>query len=62
MKIGLFICQCGRNISGTINTEKLREYFTNYPNVEILGEQYLCSEIGLKKITDEINATPSNNA
>jgi len=54
LKIGLFLCDCGRNISGTIDNEKLVEYFTDYPDVYIFREQYLCSELGLKEIQEEI--------
>jgi heterodisulfide reductase subunit A len=54
MKIGLFICDCGKNISGTINNEKLIEYFTDYPDVYVFREQYLCSEAGLKEIKEQI--------
>ncbi|MHA1293659.1 MAG: hydrogenase iron-sulfur subunit [Promethearchaeota archaeon] len=54
MKIGLFICDCGKNISGVIDTNKLKEHFQTYSDVEILGDQYLCSELGLNKISEEI--------
>jgi len=54
LKIGLFICNCGKNISGIIDTKKLAEYFEKYPDVNILGNQYLCSESGLKELTDEL--------
>lgn len=54
MKIGLYICDCGKNISSVIDTEYLREYFSNYSDVEPIGEQYLCSELGLSTIQEEI--------
>ena len=55
MKVGLFICNCGRNISGTIDTKRVEEYYRkNYPEIEVLGDQYLCSETGVNKISDEI--------
>ena len=54
MKIGLFICDCGKNISGTIDNEKLIEHFSQYSDVDVIGDQYLCSESGLNKITDEL--------
>ncbi|MFX1278919.1 MAG: hydrogenase iron-sulfur subunit [Promethearchaeota archaeon] len=54
MKIGLFLCDCGKNISGTINNEQLIEYFSKYPDVHVLKDQYLCSESGLNKVTEEI--------
>jgi len=54
LKIGLFICDCGKNISGTIDNEKLIDHFSQYPDVDVIGDQYLCSESGLNKIADEL--------
>ena len=54
MKIGLFICDCGKNISGVIDNKKLIEYFKKIPDIYVLGDQYLCSELGLNKIVEEI--------
>ena len=54
MKIGLFLCDCGKNISGTINNEQLIEHFSKFPDVHVLKDQYLCSELGLNNVTEEI--------
>lgn len=54
MKIGLFICDCGKNISGVIDNSKLIDHFREYPDVHVIGDQYLCAELGLTKITSEI--------
>ncbi len=54
MKIGLFVCNCGKNISGIIDTDKIIEYFKKNSELHVIGDQYLCSETGLTKITDEI--------
>ncbi|MHA1671260.1 MAG: hydrogenase iron-sulfur subunit [Promethearchaeota archaeon] len=55
MKVGLFICDCGKNISGTIDTKRVEEHYRkNYPEVEVFGDQYLCSELGVNMIIDEI--------
>ncbi|MFX0058736.1 MAG: hydrogenase iron-sulfur subunit [Candidatus Hodarchaeota archaeon] len=54
MKIGLFICDCGKNISGVIDNQSLINHFKEYPDVIVIGDQYLCSESGLTKITEEI--------
>ncbi len=56
MKIGLFICDCGKNISGTIDNEYLINYFSKIPEIHVIGDQYLCSESGLNKIIDEIKS------
>jgi len=54
LKIGLFLCDCGRNISGVIDNNRLIEHFSNYPDIHVIGDQYLCSELGLNKIIEEI--------
>ncbi|MFX0003615.1 MAG: hydrogenase iron-sulfur subunit [Candidatus Hermodarchaeota archaeon] len=54
MKIGLFICDCGKNISGVINNELLIKYFEKYSDLYVIRDQYLCSELGLNKIIEEI--------
>ena len=54
MKVGLFICDCGKNISGVIDNNKLIEYYKELPDVHVIRDQYLCAELGLNKITDEI--------
>lgn len=54
MTIGLFICDCGKNISGVIDNKKLIDHYSGYPEVKVLGDQYLCSELGTNKIIDEI--------
>jgi len=54
LKIGLFICDCGKNISGVIDNEILIKHFEKYSNLSVFRDQYLCSELGLNKIIDEI--------
>lgn len=54
MKIGLFICDCGKNISGVIDNERLIKHFEKYSNLHVFRDQYLCAELGLNKIIDEI--------
>ncbi|MBY8982890.1 MAG: CoB--CoM heterodisulfide reductase iron-sulfur subunit A family protein, partial [Candidatus Lokiarchaeota archaeon] len=54
MKIGVFLCGCGRNISGTIDIDKVYEYFSGSSDYYVTKDQYLCSEMGLNKIIKEI--------
>ncbi|MFX1241323.1 MAG: hydrogenase iron-sulfur subunit [Promethearchaeota archaeon] len=54
MKIGLFVCDCGKNISGVIDNEFLIKHFEKNPDLYVFRDQYLCSELGLNKITEEI--------
>ncbi|MFO8017652.1 MAG: hydrogenase iron-sulfur subunit [Promethearchaeia archaeon] len=54
MKIGLFICDCGKNISGVIDNEKLVSYFKKRSDIYVAREIYLCSELGLATISEDI--------
>jgi len=53
-RIGLFLCDCGKNISGIIDNKKLIEHFEKSPNIYVFRNQYLCSESGLKELTSVI--------
>ena len=54
-KIGLFVCGCGKNISGTIDIPQIKKFYEdNYPDVEIFEDQFLCSELGVNKVIDDI--------
>ena len=54
MRIGLFLCDCGKNISGVLDNKKIADYFKNYSDVSVLENQYLCSESGLNELTNEL--------
>ncbi|MFX0022267.1 MAG: hydrogenase iron-sulfur subunit [Candidatus Hermodarchaeota archaeon] len=54
MKIGLFVCDCGKNISGVIDNEFLIKHFEKNRDLHVFRDQYLCSELGLNKIIEEI--------
>jgi len=54
-KIGLFICGCGKNISNTLNIPKIKDFYEkNFSEIKVFDDQYLCSELGLNKIIDNI--------
>lgn len=54
-KVGLFICHCGSNIAGTVNIEKVKDYFSHEKDVTISDDyKYMCSEPGQKKLRDAI--------
>ncbi|MCS7281020.1 MAG: CoB--CoM heterodisulfide reductase iron-sulfur subunit A family protein [Desulfobacterota bacterium] len=47
MKVGIFICHCGHNIKGSVDVEKLRDYFKSLPHVGVsIDYTFLCSEVG----------------
>ncbi|MHC1586041.1 MAG: FAD-dependent oxidoreductase, partial [Candidatus Hecatellaceae archaeon] len=53
-KIGVFICDCGTNIAGFLDTKRLVEHFSAMDGVEAFGSLHLCSESGLQLIKDKI--------
>lgn len=60
-KIGLFVCHCGSNIAGTVNIEKVKNYFSEYKDIEISDDyKYMCSEPGQKKLRDAIKEKELN--
>lgn len=61
-RVGVFICWCGRNISGRVDIKRLKEYLRNSSGAFAINDyKYLCSEPGqdlISKIIKEehINA------
>jgi heterodisulfide reductase subunit A len=54
-KIGVFICHCGINISGTVDVEKVAQELGSYPGVAFATTyKYTCSDPGQKLIMDSI--------
>jgi len=55
MTTGVFICQCGGNISGTVDCEKVRSAVQNDPDVKAVRvTEFLCSRPGLQLIQTSI--------
>lgn len=54
-RIGMYICHCGKNIAGTVDSESVAEYAATLPNV-VTAKDYLytCSEPGQNMIRDDI--------
>ena len=55
MRIGVFICHCGSNIEGTVDTAAVARAATSFPEV-VLAEDtmYACSEPGQNSIIEAI--------
>jgi heterodisulfide reductase subunit A len=54
-KIGVFICQCGKNVGGVVDTEEIAESAKELPNVVVSKvHTHLCSQEGLSVIQNEI--------
>ena len=54
-RIGVFVCDCGINIAGTVDVPSVREYAETLPNVVYAGENlFTCSQDAQDKIKDII--------
>ncbi|KPK64033.1 hypothetical protein AMJ83_04235 [candidate division WOR_3 bacterium SM23_42] len=55
LKIGVFICECGTNIAGSVDVDKLVEDAKNFGNVVYTAKnRYMCSEPGQAEIKNAI--------
>ncbi len=55
MKIGVYVCECGTNISGTVDVADVAEYAKSLPNVAVSKYyKYMCSDPGQLLIKDDI--------
>ena len=51
LRIGVFVCDCGSNIAGTVDTEAVREYAASLPDVvTAIRNKYTCADPGQKEI------------
>ena len=50
-RIGVFVCECGRNIAGSVDCEAVRAYAETLPGVSYTKvNKYTCSEPGQQEI------------
>jgi len=55
VKIGVYVCHCGTNISGKVNVSEVRDFATTLPCVEVSREyKFMCSDPGQILIQDDI--------
>jgi heterodisulfide reductase subunit A len=51
LRIGVFVCDCGSNIAGAVDTEAVRQYAETLPNVAVaIGNKYTCADPGQQEI------------
>jgi heterodisulfide reductase subunit A len=51
LRIGVFVCDCGSNIAGAVDTEAVRQYATTLPDVVVaVGNRYTCADPGQQQI------------
>lgn len=55
IRIGVFVCDCGKNIAGSLDCEAVREYAEELSDVvAAFRNRYTCSEPGQKEIKQSI--------
>ncbi|MFC2012706.1 4Fe-4S binding protein [Chloroflexota bacterium] len=55
VKIGVYICHCGSNIAGTVNTKEVAEFAVKLPAVVMAKDyMYMCSDPGQSMIKEDI--------
>ena len=59
LRIGVFVCECGLNIAGSLDCEAVREYAETLPDVVVASRnRYTCSDPGqqeIKRLVQEHN-------
>jgi len=55
LRIGVFVCDCGSNIAGTVDTAALAEWSSSLPDVVHVGRnRYCCADPGQNEIKEAI--------
>jgi len=61
VRIGVFICDCGLNIAGSVDTEAVTKYAETLPNVVVsVRNRYTCSDPGQQEVKKSIIANNVN--
>ncbi len=55
LRTGVFVCDCGSNIAGTVDTEAVARFATELPDVvTVVRNRYTCAEPGQNEIKQAI--------
>jgi heterodisulfide reductase subunit A2 len=55
IRIGVFVCDCGLNIAGSVDTEEVRKYAETLPGVVVaVRNRYTCSDPGQQEVKKTI--------
>jgi heterodisulfide reductase subunit A len=55
LRIGVFVCDCGLNIAGSVDTDAVRDYAATLPDVAVaVRNKYTCADPGQKEINRHI--------
>ena len=56
IRIGVFVCDCGLNIAGSVDTEEVRKYAEKLPGVVVsVRNRYTCSDPGQQEVKKNIH-------
>ncbi|RLE53162.1 MAG: disulfide reductase, partial [Candidatus Methanomethylicota archaeon] len=55
LKVGVYICHCGKNIAGVVDVEKVADEVSKIPNVNVVRHYpFMCSKSGQSLIINDI--------
>jgi heterodisulfide reductase subunit A2 len=55
IRIGIFVCDCGLNIAGSVDTEEVRKYAESLPHVVVsVRNRYTCADPGQQEVKKTI--------
>ncbi len=55
LRVGVFVCDCGLNIAGTVDTAAVAEYAETLPDVTcVVRNKYTCADPGQNEIKDAV--------
>jgi heterodisulfide reductase subunit A len=55
LRVGVFVCDCGLNIAGTVNTEEVAKFAEDLPGVvAVVRNRYTCADPGQNEIKNAI--------
>ena len=61
LRVGVFVCDCGLNIAGAVDTGEVTEYAKTLPDVVcVVRNKYTCADPGQNEIKDAIRAHKLN--
>ena len=61
IRVGVYICHCGGNISDVVDVEKVASELANHPSVKVATSfMFMCSDPGQQLIIDDIKKNAVN--
>ncbi len=56
LRIGVFVCDCGKNIAGTVDTAEVAKFAATLPDVvAVVGNKYTCADPGQMEIIKAVH-------